>query len=68
MEKCYEKIPHDVLWHACVKHNFSLRRIRLLLMVYGGKRWVKVREIVSDTIQITRSIVAGCSFATTLLR
>eukprot|EP00959_Pyramimonas_sp_CCMP1952_P006229 130268-Pyramimonas_sp.AAC.1 len=37
-------------------------------MVYGGRKMIKVREVVSSVIRLNRSIIAGCSFATTLLR
>eukprot|EP00959_Pyramimonas_sp_CCMP1952_P451834 9460001-Pyramimonas_sp.AAC.1 len=37
-------------------------------MVYGGPRMIQIREAVSSAFSIGCSIVAGCSFATTMLR
>ena len=62
-------IAHDVLWRACVKQNFSLGRIRLPLNTYKGPVRIRTeKEVVADVAQVTRSIVAGCTFATAVLR
>eukprot|EP00959_Pyramimonas_sp_CCMP1952_P162670 3400930-Pyramimonas_sp.AAC.1 len=61
-------MPHAVLSAVCQKHHLSLRRARLLIMVYGGPRMIKIREVFSSIFTIGCSIIAGCSFATTMLR
>eukprot|EP00973_Karenia_brevis_P024999 3444700-Karenia_brevis.AAC.1 len=68
MVKCYEKIRHSVVEAACRKHGFSAIILRICLAVYAGPRVLSVDGATTLPIKLGTSIVAGCSFATTLLR
>eukprot|EP00959_Pyramimonas_sp_CCMP1952_P440197 9215693-Pyramimonas_sp.AAC.1 len=68
LEQAYARITHEQLIRACNKHGFSLRRLKFLLLVYSGKRVIKVGEAVSMPFELNATIVAGCSYATTLLK
>eukprot|EP00973_Karenia_brevis_P085485 11862009-Karenia_brevis.AAC.1 len=68
MVKCYERIQHHVVAAAAKRTGFNLRIIRLCLAVYAGPRLLSVDGAVTELFRIGTSIVAGCSFATTILR
>eukprot|EP00973_Karenia_brevis_P045392 6287233-Karenia_brevis.AAC.1 len=45
-----------------------MRILRVCLSIYGGPRVLSVEGAVTETFCLSTSIVAGCTFATTLLR
>eukprot|EP00973_Karenia_brevis_P079843 11079498-Karenia_brevis.AAC.1 len=68
MVKCYEKIRHPIVHEAALRMGFPLRIVRVCLAIYAGKRIISVDGAVTQFFKIGTSIVAGCSFATTILR
>ena len=68
MVKCYEKIQHVVVIEAARRTGFPLRVVRLCLAIYAGRRVISVDGALTKTFRLGTSIVAGCAFATTLLR
>ena len=66
--KAYERVTHRGLVAACRRHGSPLRRLKLLLSVYGGRRRLCVGRWKTDAIKVGLSIIAGCGFATSLLR
>ena len=66
--KCFEKVPHHVVWRAAKKHRYSLWILRLSLASYRLPRAVGVAGVFSRLITPCLSITAGSGFATTELR
>ena len=66
--KCYEKVLHWVLIRGAKEHGFPLVVVRLCLAVYAGPRAISAAGCVSSVVNLGTSIVAGCGFATTLLK
>eukprot|EP00973_Karenia_brevis_P010217 1383335-Karenia_brevis.AAC.1 len=65
---CYEKIQHAVIIEAARRTGFPIRVVRLCLVIYAGPSIVSVDGAVTDVFRLGTSIVAGCTFATALLR
>eukprot|EP00973_Karenia_brevis_P046875 6504070-Karenia_brevis.AAC.1 len=53
---------------AAQRTGFPIRVVRLCLVIYAGPRIVSVDGAVTNIFRLSTSIVAGCTFATTLLR
>ena len=68
MTKCYEKVRHDILLAACKRAGFPVVLVRLCIAVYSGPRALNLGGVMSAVTVVGTSIVAGCTFATTLLR
>ncbi|CAK0897082.1 unnamed protein product, partial [Prorocentrum cordatum] len=68
MTKCYEKVVHFFLALAAIKHGFPLYRLRYLLCLYRGQRVLQVGRVCSELVACIQAILAGCTFATTLLK
>ena len=68
MVKCYEKIKHPIVAAAARKAGFPMRLVRVCLAIYAGPRILSIDGVVSDVFTIGTSIVAGCTFATRILR
>ena len=68
MTKCYEKVVHFFLASAAIKHGFPLHRLRYLLCLYRGQRVLQVGRVCSELVACIQAILAGCTFATTLLK
>ena len=68
LHKAYEHVTHEHLQVQAVKHDFNWKLLRFLLLLYSMDRVILVGRIVTDVVRTGRTIVAGCSFATTLLR
>jgi hypothetical protein len=66
--KAFERVPHDLLVEAAVRHGFSLWLLRLSLAAYALARAVGVAGVYSALLFPTRRITAGSTFATTELR
>ena len=68
LAKAYETIDHDILWAEAQATGFHLGLLHLLLWLYRGCRVVSVGGVCSAPVWATRTVVAGCAFATTLMR
>eukprot|EP00973_Karenia_brevis_P025283 3487847-Karenia_brevis.AAC.1 len=68
MVKCYAKIRHEVVHEAAARVGFPWRVLRVCLAIYAGKRIISVDGAVTEVFRLGTSIVAGCAFATTILR
>ena len=66
--KCYEKVLHWVLIRGAKENGFPLVVVRLRLAVYASPRAISAAGCVSNVVSLGASIVAGCGFATTLLK
>ena len=66
--KCYEKVLHWVLIRGAKEYGFPLVIVRLCLAVYAGPRAISAAGCVSREASLGTTIVAGCGFATTLLK
>ena len=68
LHKAYEHVPHEWLVKQAVKYSFNWKLVRFLIMLYSMLRMVLAGGVATGSVRATRTIVAGCSFATTLLR
>ena len=68
LRKAYEMVSWPVLAHEAEQTNFPATILLLCLEVYGSPRTVRMHGSLSVFIEITQSIMAGCSFATTALK
>ena len=68
LEKFYEHVAHDVLLCEAEAVGFPPRLARAAVALYGGLRAISYKNGVSATFKASRSIIAGCSLATTMAR
>ena len=68
LTKAYEKVDHKVLAEAAARYGFPLRVLKIALMFYRMSRVVIVEGLATSPVFTAQTIVAGCSFATVLLR
>eukprot|EP00959_Pyramimonas_sp_CCMP1952_P308422 6454595-Pyramimonas_sp.AAC.1 len=68
LTKAYEKVCHYPLIEAAVMWNFPLYRLRVRLQQYRGPRALSLAGVCSMVTQVHQSMLAGCPFATSLLR
>ncbi len=68
MVKCYEKVAHVVLAAKAQLHGFPMHIIRVVIAMYSSPRVVKIGAECSLPVSLGTTIVAGCTFATTLLK
>jgi len=68
LKKAYEYVSHRRLWGKAKKHRFHLRFLRYTLATYAMQRAVLFAGMATAPVKASRTIVAGCSQATTLLR
>lgn len=66
--KCYENIPHDVLLAEAIATNFSLDVLRLAMVAYTAARRIVRYGACSSVVNASRSVLAGCTHATALLK
>ena len=68
LQKAYENISHVHLIRSAIFFNFPLRILRFCLRGYRGTRIISVGGIMTPPVSTQSTIVAGCSWATSLLR
>ncbi|CAK0816547.1 unnamed protein product [Prorocentrum cordatum] len=68
LTKAHEKVVHFLLVQAAVAWHFQIFRLRLLIAKYRGPRVLSLSGVCSDVVHSSQTILAGCPFATTLLR
>ena len=68
LSKAFETVRHDILIDAARASGFPMGLLRMSLASYRLKRVVGVDGTYSRTIQATRGITAGSTFASTELR
>ena len=68
LAKCYEKVKHGLLADKCQQHGFNAIVARLAISLYAGPRRLVANGAVSRQMCTKQGILAGCTFATTLLR
>ncbi len=68
LHKAYEHVRHQYLQAQAVQYGFNWKLLRFLLALYSMNRVIMVGRVVTTVVRAGRTIVAGCSFATTLLR
>jgi len=66
--KAYERVNHRALRVVCCDTGFSLGALRMLLHVYRAPRTIVIKGVATKVVQTTKTIIAGCNNATTLLR
>lgn len=66
--KCFENVPRDVLVEEARATAFPLAILRLALCTYRAARRLICDGFCSREVRATRSILAGCVHATSLLR
>ena len=66
--KAFEKIPHQHLVTAAIRHGYDLSLLRLSLAAYRIPRTNGVDGVVSRSINAVLGITAGSGSATTELR
>ena len=64
LEKAFEKLPHDKIVAAAVKHEYCLTTLRLSLAAYRMRRSVVVDGACSRTVIATCGIAAVSGYAT----
>ena len=68
LKKAYELVRHPLLAREAAAVDFCLQLLRVILAVYGGPRRLVVDGAVTRVFRTVRGIIAGCTFATTLLK
>ena len=68
LRKYYEHIDLRFLWEKCKQHNFPLCIARLAIQAYSCARFLTLGGVVDGPHWVCRGIVAGCTFATSLIR
>ena len=68
LAKAFETINHDLLWDSALRHGFPRRRMTMLIQSYGGRRSVKFDAFMSNAICTNRGVIAGCSFAVSVIK
>ena len=68
IKRCYEQVQHEPLWTALVATGFPMALARLALYWYTQPRRIVVDKHGTEEFRIPGTIVAGCGFATRLLR
>ena len=66
--KCYENVPHDVLLSEAVATEFPLTILRVALLSYTAARRIVRDGAYSMPVHATRTVLAGCTHATALLK
>lgn len=66
--KASEKVRHGVLVRCGNGTGFPAAVLRLCISIYQSPRFLSVSGACSGSISINASIVAGCGFATTMLK
>ena len=66
--KAYDSVEWPTLVHECGLQEFPWVLLRLALDAYAGERRVVWQGAISEPVFATKSIAAGCGFATSLLR
>ena len=67
--KAYEHVRHDRLIDFARRRKFPLILLRMCVAAYGGARRLVVEGVCTEPFSIGgQSLIAGCSFATTLLK
>ena len=68
LEKAYENVKHSLLIQEAKRFGFPLRVLQLALMLYRVPRRVVLGGVATALVATEQTIVAGCTFATTLLK
>ena len=68
LTKAYESIDHTILWRDVCATGFHLGILHLLLWLYRCARLVSIDVVCSDCVNASCTVVAGCTFATTLMK
>ena len=68
LEKAFETVPHEALWHAARKHGYPLSVLRLALKAYVAPRVISCDGAFSRKVKASRGITAGSGTATAELR
>ena len=68
LHKFYEHVRWSHLRAAAVQFQFPVMLLRALCVVYSGGRRILYGGAVSASLFATRSVIAGCSAATTLAK
>jgi hypothetical protein len=68
MTKAYEMVKHRQVARQGKKYGFNMFLLRFTLATYRMPRIVSARGAVTTTVRTMRTILAGCSQATTLLK
>eukprot|EP00959_Pyramimonas_sp_CCMP1952_P063095 1318767-Pyramimonas_sp.AAC.1 len=56
LSKAYERVSHAGLVAAARRHGFRLRRLKLILRSYGGRRRLCLSKWVSEAFSLGTSI------------
>ena len=68
LKKAYENVCHPQLAREAAALGFPLRLLKLALFFYRLPRVITIRGCATAMVRTSQTIVAGCSFATTLMR
>eukprot|EP00959_Pyramimonas_sp_CCMP1952_P373700 7826183-Pyramimonas_sp.AAC.1 len=68
LSKAYERVLHGHLIDAAQMTKFPLDIPRVLLRVFRCPRLLVVGQVASAPVMTEQTIVAGCTFATALLK
>ncbi|MFM7987073.1 MAG: hypothetical protein ACKPKO_47960, partial [Candidatus Fonsibacter sp.] len=68
LRKAYELVAHQLAAWRARQAGFPLAIARMALLVYGGRRIVRVGRACAMPIRTTTGIVAGCSHANAFLK
>ena len=68
LKKLYEHVRHVDLFAAARQFDFNIKLLRGVVTIYSGFRTLLCDGAISEFVQATGAIVAGCSAATTLAK
>lgn len=68
LTKAYASIDHAILWREVCSTGSHLGVLHLLLWLYRGARLLSIDGVCSHSVHDSCTVVADCTFATTLMR
>ncbi len=68
LEAFYESIDRGRLLEAAREHRFPIPIVRACLAMYAAARMITLDKVAARELYPCRGLIAGCSFATTLVK
>ena len=68
MHKAFDLVKHSILQKEAGKHGFDEDVVLYYMSIYRGPRSLLFGQVATKVVRAKKSIVAGCSFSTTLFR
>ena len=68
VHQAFDLVRHSILQREAGKHGFDEDVVLYLISIYRGPRSMLFGQVATKVVRAKKSIVAGCSFSTTVLR